>query len=341
MAVMLLAPSLLWVALQAGLPSPSPKVFWRVEGVQRCPTAGQLQSAYESIATGIQPKRPDLAVLVELEPSPQSIEVRLSIPEIHLVKHHEIEIADSPCREVTQTVAILVHAWLAELPELKRPLAPVAVESPPAPTPAVSPLPPSQSVVVVREQPAPTVSKSHSLGLELRAGPALLVSSGLSSSYAIAVAAELRITRQLGIAAFGSFEPGGVEATDTPYGRINVQRQLIGADVAVGLPVVDRLRIQWLSADVLIGAALWHGTAQSEGYPSDATRDLFEPACSVGVRIDEALGGLFFLEEQASALLLLRSLSLQIERPDESVVTVATVPWGSFAFGVALGVHIF
>jgi hypothetical protein len=313
-------------------------ITWQVHPDSSCPKIGDLQAAYATLGQTPAPRGAmDLPVTVEIDSSTTYLQIHLSIPELQFTETRTVEVGDSPCREVAQTVAILVHTWVAHAP------------SPPAETMTPTPTVPAidtQAALTVRSTPTevarvqgqPTHASS-SMGLALRTGFGLVVSSSSSATPAVPVSVELRLSREVGLGLFASWI-GNLSVDDAPYGSVVVERQLIGATVSLAMPGSGQWGLRGLSGDLLGGFVLWHGNAQSYAYPVTSSQDLFEPGFTAAARIDQALGGPLFLEAQVSAVALVRSLSLQVSRPGALPATVAELPWFTLAFGLGLGVNI-
>jgi hypothetical protein len=311
----------------------SPAIAWQVAPEHTCPTVAQLEEAFARLPAATPPEGlTDHQILAEVDATNGVVTLSLSVPQTELSERREIDVGKSPCKEIAQTIAIMAHAWLEHLPSLNSGTA--MSEQAHAPTIAMSSSTTPSAIVHVEGQ---SVSSSSSLGLTLRLAADLVVAPGAGAAPAIALDAELQVAREIGVGLLASWI-GNLTADDAPYGSIVVQQQIFGASAAW---LIGEVGVRGLSAALLGALVLWHGTAQSFGYPMTTTEQLLEPGILAAARLDQEIGGPLFLEAQISMVALVRSLSLQVNRPEAAPVTVAQIPWFALAVGVGFGVKIF
>jgi hypothetical protein len=323
----------IWMVSGTTAPVADP-IAWVSAPGRECPSVAQLETAYARL--GPNPHPTATPVRVEIDSSSPSIAVRLSLPGLPPSTTRRLEAGRDSCEEIAQTIAILVRAWIAHVPELAN--GPEVSEPARQPTVESTVALGTASAGTARVEGRP-ISSAFSMGLALAAGVDLLLSPDLSATAAVALSLELRVSPAVAVGLLGSWM-GDVSIDDAPYGSIVVQRQLLGASVAVAIPGVEGWGIRGLSADVLGALALWHGNAQSYGYPTTSDSQIYEPGVMGAVRFDEKLGGPLFLRAQVSALALVRTVSLQVSRPDSAPTTVGELSWFTLAFGLGLGVEI-
>jgi hypothetical protein len=312
----------------------TPPIAWTVDPGLTCPTEAQLESAYRGeAASRTESSPPDLVVSVEITPSAGGVvRVALAAEPLGLKAEREIDAHRNRCEDVALTVAILVDAWLRDLPETSTPLAaPETVTGGEAPMAA--PLTQATEVsAVVRPSPRPS-----KLGLDLRVAGGLWIASGAAVAPSVTVSAELDVSSLLGVALFASFQ-GNLSVDDAPAGSLLLHQQLFGALATFAIPGMNRLGVRGLTASVLAGVVLWHGTAQSFGYPISTSSEQLRPGLTAGGRLEQRIAGPLFLDLQTSFIFLNRSLNLEIDRLGGTTATLATLP--TFALDVSLGMGI-
>ncbi len=309
-------------------------ISWSVAPGVSCPTARELETAYrrEGRSSPVSPRASLVVSVLIARPSVETLDLKLSTTPAVFEAHREIVAGPDHCEALAQTIVILVDAWLRDLPELAR------ASEPPLDSATV--IAPAQGAVVPHfEQPAITAEitvgerKSTELGFALYAGADAFVSS--TTAAALTFGADLRVSQRFSVEATASLIQN-LTVADSIYGSIDVQRQLFGVVAALTV-----WRSSSLSLGALGGLVLWHGAAQSFGYPAPASRDLLDPGLVLGARAQQSLGGAFYLQGQAAVVALYRAYDLEVGRPSGEVVTLTTLQRLTLDLSIGVGVQIF
>jgi hypothetical protein len=312
-------------------------IHWKIAPGVSCPTRTQLQSAYtRESASHPAFLGTEMVVSVSVDrPSRDTLRLQLSTAPSVFQAHRDIVAGDGRCDELAQTVAILLDAWLSDLPELTRESEATADPPPPAPARA-KPVPAAAdgSLVAVRAKATPQPTE-HGLGFALYAGADAF--AGSTTAAAVTFGADLRLSRRVAVEATASLIQN-LTIQDSGNGSIGVRRQLFGALAAVTL---YQPRPSLPSLDAVGGVVLWHGNAWSSGYPASHSRELYDPGLMLGARARQKLWGELFLQGQVAAVGLLRSYGLEVGRPSGETVTLAVLPRLALDLSLGVGVQFF
>jgi hypothetical protein len=310
-----------------------PRIAWTVDRAVSCPTVAELQAAYalETSAQSAAPPR-DAIVKVALERTSKGV-LRLTVSTTTPVFEAQSDIATKSgrCDELAQTVVIVLHALLRDLPELfeSEEISPLPLPPPVASAPA----PPTLSVARTPEAP-PSVHPDRP-ALRLCAGADAFV--GSSTVPALTLGVEFGLSRRWSVETLVSLLQNQ-SFQDQPYGSLRVQSQLFGA---LAIFTVYQSRPRGFSVDALAGPVLWHGHAQSFGYPTSAPQQLFDPGLMAGARIRQGILGRFFLQGQLAGIVYTRAIDLQVDRPGGAPATVAVFENLALDLSAGVGMNLF
>ncbi len=307
-------------------------VSWRVEPGVGCPTSVQLQAAFGSHQDLHGGRDRVVAEVVLDRPTGGILGVRVvTFTDPPFDVRREIRTReDSSCHELAETVALLVDAWLRGLPELA-PRA-VATQGEPTRNPAPAPNRAAEAPTAsVKQSPSPRApAKRHPPFVGLALGGGALV--GSVSAPAMSLGIDVRISPRFGVTASGTWI-GDASVFDPPFGSVFLQRQLFELEGTMRLT-----HLGGFSLHVLTGPVLWHGRAESLGYPATRSADLLDPGLVAGARLEQHLIGALRLRGQLGGVALARSYSLSIDHPGQGPSTVGLLR--NFALQASLGAAI-
>jgi hypothetical protein len=310
-------------------------IDWRIAPGVSCPTLLQLEAAYRR-QDGIEPDalRPGLMVALSVDrPSKDTLHLELSTTPPVFEARRDIVAGGSNCAELAETIALLLSAWLRGLPEMA--LEPLTLtDSAPTAQGQLEPtfVAPSEGKLTAVHVVGARTETESGFGLALYLGADAYVNA--STAGALTVGAAVNLSERVGIEAIASFMQA-LTVQDSAFGSIDVQRQLFGGLAMIGL---WRPPPKLPSFDALGGLVLWHGAAQSSGYPTSLGRELFDPGLMIGGRAQQRLWKGVWLQGQVAIIGLYRAYDLQVTTMGGEVVTPAVLQ--RFALDVSVGVHV-
>jgi hypothetical protein len=267
-------------------------------------------------------------------PEPDTVRIQVSTTPSVFEARRDIVAGSGHCDELAQTIVLMLDAWLRDLPEMARESPTPPDSAPMAQNPSEPPLgsPQPEGQLVAAYVVGAATETERGLGFALYFGADAYVNA--TATGALTFGADLRLSERVGVEAIASLIQA-LTVQDSGYGSIAVQRQLFGALALVGL---WRAPGNLPSFDALGGLVLWHGVAQSLGYPTSVSRELFDPGLMLGARAQQRLWERVRLQGQVAVVGLFRAYDLQVNTPGGEVVTPVVLQ--RFALDVSIGVQV-
>lgn len=316
-----------------------------------CPSAEEVRSALATcfgasrVALGV-PGPGELGLTLTAQGEVLQLELRdltdLTAEAPRPPTRRRLPLAQGTCTDVAQTIALLVDAWLRDLPwhgvgflseaALAVPLVlpPPIPEPPPPPNPPAKPVPPSRDYQLPYWLGPLTVRLSGGVGFPDDAATAS--SSGT-------LAAEVGIFERYGGGVFFSVQ-GDLAATDYNSGiagtQVSAHRQTFGFTGRYSLVNQDQNGLRFYA-----GLLLQRIGAQSTGYSTDGNFTIVNPAGMLAVQWQQNLTHTLALFAQGAFAFAPQTQLQVIEAPNQAsgtatnVLTIQPV-WLDLSVGIAV-----